>query len=425
LVKAISGVHTVKFKQELVRNITIKLGYANAKIYKCDNIECPSPGNYKSYGSSKEEKPICERLGCNSKMTLQRHISFVDCPGHDILMATMINGAAIMDAALLLIGGNEPCPQPQTAEHLAAIEIMNLKNILIVQNKIDLIKEKDAASQYDSIKNFVKSTVAENAPIIPISAQHKYNIDVVCEYICTKIPIPIRDLTSSPQLIIIRSFDINKPGEPLQTMKGGVAGGSILKGVIKVGNECEIRPGLITKNSDGSFKCMPLRTKIVSLFTEKNNLEIACPGGLIGCGTNLDPSLTRADRLVGQVLGEYGKLPDIYVEIEITYYLLNRLLGVNSKNTTKVTKLAKNEVLMVNIGSLTTGARVLNAKNKTASMVLTMPVCTSINEKIALSRKIETKWRLIGWGTIDNGVTIDPSYEFTPIMPQLVEEIID
>ena len=53
-----------------------------------------------------------------------RHLSFVDCPGHDILMATMLTGAAVMDAALLLVAGNMSCPQPQTSEHLAAVEIM-------------------------------------------------------------------------------------------------------------------------------------------------------------------------------------------------------------------------------------------------------------------------------------------------------------
>ena len=71
-------------------------------------------------------------------MTLLRHISFVDCPGHDVLMATMLSGAAVMDAALLLIAGNEPCPQPQTSEHLAAVEIMKLQNLIILQNKIGL-----------------------------------------------------------------------------------------------------------------------------------------------------------------------------------------------------------------------------------------------------------------------------------------------
>lgn len=141
VVKAISGVQTVRFKNELERNITIKLGYANAKIYKCDNEECPRPTCYRSYKSEKEVDPPCERDGCKGTYRLERHVSFVDCPGHDILMSTMLSGAAVMDAALLLIAGNEPCPQPQTSEHLAAIEIMKLENIIILQNKVDLLKE--------------------------------------------------------------------------------------------------------------------------------------------------------------------------------------------------------------------------------------------------------------------------------------------
>ncbi|KAJ8317789.1 hypothetical protein KUTeg_004660 [Tegillarca granosa] len=90
------------------------------------------------------------------KFRVLRHVSFVDCPGHDILMATMLNGAAVMDAALLLIAGNESCPQPQTSEHLAAVEIMKLKHILILQNKIDLVKESQAKEQYEQILAFVK-----------------------------------------------------------------------------------------------------------------------------------------------------------------------------------------------------------------------------------------------------------------------------
>ena len=89
-----------------------------------------------------------------------RHVSFVDCPGHDILMATMLNGAAVMDAALLLIAGNETCPQPQTSEHLAAVEIMKLQNIIILQNKVDLIKEQQALEHQQSIAAFVKGMSA-------------------------------------------------------------------------------------------------------------------------------------------------------------------------------------------------------------------------------------------------------------------------
>jgi translation initiation factor 2 subunit 3 len=89
-------------------------------------------------------------------MALIRHVSFVDCPGHDILMATMLNGAAVMDAALLLVAGNESCPQPQTSEHLAAVEIMKLEHIIILQNKVDLIKEAQALEHQKSISAFVK-----------------------------------------------------------------------------------------------------------------------------------------------------------------------------------------------------------------------------------------------------------------------------
>ncbi len=296
-------------------------------------------------------------------MTLLRHISFVDCPGHDILMATMLGGVAVMDAALLLVAANESCPQPQTSEHLAAVEMMKLENIIIIQNKIDIVpKESAVMQQYDEIKKFVSGTRAEKAPIVPISAQLKYNIDVVCDYLC-RIPIPVRDFTSAPRLIIIRSFDVNKPGDAPEALKGGVAGGSVLKGILRLGDEVEIRPGIISKDSSGATKCTPIQSIVVSLFAEKNDLLYAVPGGLIGVGLKVDPTLTRSDRLVGHVLGLPGKLPAIVTEIDVTYYLLRRLLGVKSEGgktkQERVVKMKKGELLLVNIGSTSTGANVL------------------------------------------------------------------
>lgn len=372
--------------------------------------DCARPGCYRSYKSDKEANPACERPGCTGRMELLRHVSFVDCPGHDILMATMLNGAAVMDAALLLIAGNEPCPQPQTSEHLAAVEIMKLKHILILQNKIDLIKESAASEQYQAILDFVKGTVADGAPIIPISGQLKYNIDAVCEYIVKKIPIPLRDFSASPRMIVIRSFDVNKPGSEVSELKGGVAGGSILCGILRVGDEIEVRPGIVTKDNEGRIKCRPIFSRVVSLFAENNDLKFAVPGGLIGVGTKIDPTLCRADRLVGQVLGSVGKLPAIYAELEINYFLLRRLLGVKTEDMkeAKVSKLLKNEVLMVNIGSTSTGGKVLAVKSDLAKIVLNAPACTEIGEKIALSRRIDKHWRLIGWGKITRGVPVEP-----------------
>lgn len=432
VVKAISGVQTVRFKNELERNITIKLGYANAKIYKGTPLleigkkedqteefkqemnasDFQKGGFYTSRGSSHPDifvDPVSK-----VEYRLRRHVSFVDCPGHDILMATMLNGAAVMDAALLLVAGNEPCPQPQTSEHLAAVEIMRLENIIILQNKVDLVKPDAATAQHDQIRKFVAGTVADSAPVIPISAVLKHNIDVVCEFLCHRIPVPLRDFTSVCRLIVIRSFDVNKPGQDVTDLRGGVAGGSILQGVLKIGDEIEVRPGIVSKSNgrdDGrGMKCNPIFSKVSSLHAENNDLQFAVPGGLIGVGTKIDPTLTRADRLVGQVLGLRGHLPDVFAEIEISYYLLRRLLGVKTSDggkQAKVQKLTKSEILMVNIGSTATGGKVLAVKGDLAKISLTQPVCTTEGEKIALSRRVDKHWRLIGWGQIRKGSKIE------------------
>ncbi|KAK7679381.1 hypothetical protein QCA50_017600 [Cerrena zonata] len=226
--------------------------------------------------------------------------------------------------------------------------------------------------------------------LVPISAQLKYNIDAVNQFIVNYIPVPMRDFSASPRLIVIRSFDVNKPGAEIDDLKGGVAGGSILNGVFKLGDEIEIRPGIVTKDDNG---------------------KIQFPGGLIGVGTKVDPTLCRADRLVGQVVGSKGNLPSIYTDIEINYFLLRRLLGVKTdgqKQGAKVRKLESGEVLMVNIGSTATGARVVAVKADMARLQLTTPACTEVNEKIALSRRIDKHWRLIGWATIKKGNTLEP-----------------
>lgn len=265
-------------------------------------------------------------------------------------------------------------------------------------------------------------TVAESSPIVPISAQLKYNIDAVNEYIVKRIPIPTRNFTADPRLIVIRSFDVNKPGAEVDELKGGVAGGSILTGVLRLGQEVEIRPGIVTKDAQGRNRCKPIFSRIVSLHAESNHLQFAVPGGLIGVGTRIDPTLCRADRLVGQVLGAVGKLPKIFTgttrpnnlmmsccaddwlcaELEISLFLLRRLLGVKTedKKQTKVSKLVKNELLLINIGSTSTGGRVLSVKGDLAKIQLTSPACTEVGEKVALSRRIEKHWRLVGEYTL-------------------------
>uniref|UniRef100_A0A7S3MV25 protein-synthesizing GTPase n=1 Tax=Strombidium inclinatum TaxID=197538 RepID=A0A7S3MV25_9SPIT len=388
-----------------MRNITIKLGYANAKLYKC--TQCPPPKCFQPYGSGKEDKAECKY--CCSQLFLLRHVSFVDCPGHDVLMATMLAGAAVMDSALLLVAANQPCPMPQTREHLAAVEIMDLDQIIILQNKIDIIiKDPNACiKQKEDIKNFIEGTVAEGAPIIPISAQLCYNIDTVVDYV-TRIPIPVRDFISPPQLIIIRSFDVNKPGEDAETLKGGVAGGTILKGVLRVGDKVSIKPGLITKSQrTGAVQCREIQSQITSLMADENRLMYAVPGGLIGVGLKVDPLITRQDQLVGQIIGHPESMPDVLSEIDAQFYLLKRLLGVkttsrqtDAEKRNKVSPLKTDELLLINVGSTSLAGKIISVKKDTVKIEFSKPVCANIGEKIALSRRIDNNFRLIGWGEI-------------------------
>ena len=228
-------------------------------------------------------------------------------------------------------------------------------------------------------------------------------------------------------MIIIRSFDVNHPGALVGDLKGGVAGGSILQGVLKLGDEVEIRPGHFRKAEDGTFRCNPIFSCIESLKAESNELQFAVPGGLIGVGLRVDPTLTRGDKLVGQVLGSKGSLPDIFVDIEVHFYLLKKLLGVKTadgEKAAKVSKLIKGEMLMANIGSTSVGARVMaceqmevvgadgqvakKSSEGVVSLSLTQPVCTQARERVALSRRIEGHWRLIGWGVINRCVKPPP-----------------
>jgi translation initiation factor 2 subunit 3 len=314
----------------------------------------------------------------------------------------MLSGAAVMDGAMLLIAGNESCPQPQTSEHLAAIEIMKLKNVIVLQNKVDLLTSEAAAEHQKSIVNFIRGTVAEGSGVIPLSAQLGLNTDAVAQALAEQIPVPKRSFDVDPLMMIVRSFDVNKPGAEIDELKGGVAGGSIIQGVLRLGDEVEIRPGLVERDSKGKFKCTPIITTIYSLNSENNSLPIAGPGGLIGIGSRIDPTLCRADRLVGNLLGKRGSLPEMYADIEISFSLLRRLLGVQAANgkSAKVVKLTKNEVLMVNIGARATGGKVVAVRQDAAKLSLTTPVCANIGDKIALSRRIEKHWRLIGYGTI-------------------------
>src|SRR5438874_422048 len=218
LTQALSGEWTDRHSEEVKRGISIKLGYADAAFYKY-----PGKAGAEAFG-------VKEKSDDGIAGELLRCVSFVDSPGHETLMATMLSGAAVMDGAMLLVAANEKCPQPQTKEHLMALDLIGVQKLIVVQNKIDLVSEERARENFDEIQAFVKGTVAENAPIVPVSAQQNINIDALIETIERVIPTPKRDPKKPPRLNIARSFDIDKPDTRPAETKGDVTGGSLAQG---------------------------------------------------------------------------------------------------------------------------------------------------------------------------------------------------
>jgi len=386
LVQSLTGTWASRHSEELKRGITIKLGYADMPIYKCP--KCEPPKNYTI-------KPFCE--SCNSEAEFVRAISFVDAPGHEALMATMLSGAAIMDGAILVIAADEPCPQPQTREHLAAAEVSGIKNLIIVQNKIDIVDEKRAIESYKEIKAFIKGTVAEKAPIIPISAQRGINIDVLLNAIQTIIPTPKRDETKPPMMFIIRSFDVNKPGTTIEGLGGGIIGGTIAQGKFAVGEEIEIRPGVMAER-EGKTVYDPLISEIVSLQAGNEDVKEATCGGLVGVGTCLDPSYSKADGLTGSIAGKTGQLPPTLTELTLETHVLERAVG--TKELLKVEKINPDETLLLHVGSAVNVGKVISIKQNIIKVKLTRPICALPGSRVAISRKITARWRLIGYGLV-------------------------
>jgi translation initiation factor 2 subunit 3 len=386
LVQSLTGTWASRHSEELKRGITIKLGYADMPIYKCP--KCEPPKNFTI-------KPFCE--SCNSEAEFVRAISFVDAPGHEALMATMLSGAAIMDGAILVIAADEPCPQPQTREHLAAAEVSGIKNLIIVQNKIDIVDGKRAIESYKEIKAFIKGTVAENAPIIPISAQRGINIDVLLNAIQTIIPTPKRDETKPPMMFIIRSFDVNKPGTTIEGLEGGIIGGTVAQGKFAVGEEIEIRPGVMAER-EGKTVYDPLISEIVSLQAGNEDVKEATCGGLVGVGTCLDPSYSKADGLTGSIAGKTGQLPPTLTELTLETHVLDRAVG--TKELLKVEKINPDETLLLHVGSAVNVGKVISIKQNIIKVKLTRPICALPGSRVAISRKITARWRLIGYGLV-------------------------
>ena len=384
LIQALTGTWTSVHSQELKRGITIRVGYSDAAFYKC--ADCEEPLGYST-------TPKCNNCGKESE--LSRVVSFVDSPGHESLMANMLSGSALMDGALLLVAANEKVPKPQTKEHLLALQTLGIQQIVIVQNKVDLISYEEAVANYQDITKFIKETQVTKAPIIPISAQSGLNIDALIGSIESTIKTPERDESKDAIMHVLRSFDVNKPGTKLKNIKGGVIGGSLTQGKFNVGDEIEIKPGVM---DDKKKTYEPLYTEITSLGTSAGMVDSVKPGGLVAIGTKLDPAMTRSDSFIGSVIGKPNTVPENSNKIKLEVNLFDSAVGIIED--TKVLPIQKDELLRLNIGTAPILGKVSQIKSKNVEIELRRPACIFEGGNVAISRRISDRWRLIGAGVV-------------------------
>ena len=385
LTQALSGTWTDTHSEERKRGISIKLGYADTAFYRTKKGEAYAMGK-RPDGKEDDAKELL-RAG-----------SFVDAPGHETLMAVMISGSSIMDGALLLVAANEKCPQPQTREHLMALEIAGIENIVVVQNKIDLVSRERAIESHAEIKTFLEGTIAENAPIIPVSAHHDVNLDILIDAIENIIPTPDLREKENGLMYVARSFDINRPGTRPSKLRGGIIGGSVVSGNFSEGDDIVIAPGRkITEGNKSRWE--PIETKISSVQAGGLDLESVHAGGLCGIATPLDPFHTKSDNLSGQVMAKVGELPPVWETLDITLNLLKQMVSGDSDGE-NVRPLQPGEMLMLNSAPATSVGVVSAVTGKTATLNLRLPICALSGTRITLSRRVGSRWRLIGHGII-------------------------
>ncbi len=389
LVGALTGVFPDTHSEEVKRGITIKLGYADATISKCGKC-----GKLVTNEMAKGKCAYCSAPA--SELQALRKVSFLDAPGHETLMATVVAASSIVDGGLLIIAANEECPQPQTLEHFLVLQAVGVKHLVIVQTKVDLVEKAKAVENYNKIKALIKGTAFENAPIIPVSAVHSTNLNRLLEAIQESIPTPERNDKAEPLFLVARSFDVNLPGAKIEGLKGGVLGGSVVRGSFKSGDEIEIVPGYLSVRKERETY-HAIKTKIVGLHAG-GKVESARPGGLVGIGTSLDPALTRGDGLAGNFVVKSGSPAPVFLECAVEITPVARSLAKFSEG------FVENEPLVFGIGTETTVGFVqgkAKGKGKKAySIRFKKPVCAVGGTPFAILRRSANRWHFYGTAKI-------------------------
>eukprot|EP01059_Diplonema_ambulator_P035220 TRINITY_DN8210_c0_g1_i1.p1 TRINITY_DN8210_c0_g1~~TRINITY_DN8210_c0_g1_i1.p1 ORF type:complete len:885 (+),score=143.38 TRINITY_DN8210_c0_g1_i1:39-2693(+) len=386
IVKMLTGKSTMVFREERLLNATIKLGYADACIYRSLQTLRGRRRYFMLGGSQVVKDPTHPETG--EKCEFVRKISFVDCPGHDRYTETMITGTAVMDAALVVVAANEDFPQPQMIEHLQAIKqasIIRSNQIVVIHNKIDLVGPH-AVQHLPAIR----ALVGQDAAVVPCCAVQSGNKESIIEAL-VNLESPERDTSSTPLLRIIRSFDINKKGK--STNLGGVLGGAVIKGHLKLGDPITLYPGL--RETDGSYS--PIRATVKSLTAEGVPVHEARPGALVGVGTDIPANLSQADRLVGQIGGSLGDNLEVF---ENALQIVDIERRRDSKGI-KAKRLKVGDHTLLMAGATKVVGSIVASGKHTLDIAVSKAVAVTPMQRVAISRKDPTMgWKIIAWGTI-------------------------
>jgi len=386
VVFALTGKKTQEHSAEQVRNITINLGYANTKIwYNKDTDE------FKTTNSDIELD--------ENEWQLVQHFSFVDCPGHNSYLSTMISGAGAMNGVMLVISGSDDIfPQPQTIEHMTVINKLKISNFVVLQNKLDIINEERAIKNKDDIKDFLKASAYEEKPIIPISASNQLNTDSVIRWLTQQKPNDLKTDTNRIVFNIIRSFDVNKPSTPFDQIKGGVVGGTLKEGILTVGDYVEIKPGFMVNG-----KPKKLYAKVLEIYSEKNKLDYAIPGGLIAVQLDIDPYLTKNNRMVGHIMGYNINDYKVYQKVELKIKSLKPDISYD--------KLEKNDKVYINVNSKTVEANIDKIKDKKVMLTAKYPIVINEDSKISIITINDKEINCDFYGSVKDGEEIECVYD--------------
>jgi len=382
-VRALTGIKTQRHSAEKTRNITIKPGYANMKIWTNGD---------KFY--STDSKPDEYKVG-DEECKLVHHLSFVDCPGHQELILTMLGSIKLMDAVIVVVSAADPiAKKPQLIQHLAAIKLSGIDNIIVCLNKLDLVTKEVAIERYQELQKLLDTYNIVPKSIIPTSFNKNIGVSWLLKEILTHF-MPPKETENDACFMATRSFDINKPGCDWTELKGGVIGGSLFNGRLGINDIIEIRPGICGKGKDGKLISQPIKSKILSVKTDQEELEHIFPGGLMGIGTDIDPYYCKDDMLAGNMIGLEGTLPSVYDSVQLKYNIIEDFGGL--------WKPKLNDNMFLQIGTLSIPSIVTLVNKKSIKLNLSRPACIDRDINIMISHKEDGIMKIVASGKLENG----------------------